>query len=299
MSFPISVIIPSFNGANRIVRLLRALEIQDESNFETIVVIDGSTDNTEAILNQNSWKLNLRIIKQENKGRAGARNGGAEEASGSILIFYDDDIEPSTNSISLHQRALITAPISVGGVLDPIDFKTEFGGYKAFISRNWISSLGNTPIILDSGNLFLTAANLAIKADVFHEIQGFDSFLNDAEDFDLAVRAFLKGYDIVYTPQNQVIHHAFDSCRTYTVRQREYRKAHDILIQHRGKNGLYKKYQVKKSPSKKLVYFFIPGLAAAAIDKGLFKFLPTQWRYALYARIISALSVYYPNRKLY
>lgn len=298
MSFPISVIIPSFNGANRIVRLLRALERQDEKNFETLVAIDGSTDNTLAILNQNSWKLNLQIITQENKGRAGARNAGAEKASGQMLIFYDDDVEPNPDSISLHLEALNSAPISVGQQLEPLNAPTEFGKYKAEISRKWLAGLGQDPVVLNNKTLFLTAANMAIKTEVFNKLQGFDSVLKDAEDFDLAVRAITNGHSIIYTPQNLVAHHAFDTCKAYINRQREYRKAHAILISLRDNNELYRKYDVVKSTGKKATYFFVPGITASAIDMGLFRFLPKNIRYALYARVISALSVYYPNRTL-
>lgn len=299
MSFQISVIIPSFNGALRISRLLHALEIQDRKDFETIVVLDGSTDNSREILNENNWGLNLRVINQKNKGRSGARNAGAAEALGEYLIFYDDDVEPDPDSISLHIEALNTGEISVGQQLELLNSTSEFGKYKAVISRRWVADLGNTPVILNSKNIFLTAANMAIKAEAFNQINGFDSVLKDAEDFDLAVRAFIKGYNIVFTPQNQAIHYAFDSCKSYILRQREYRKAHYILISLREDNQLYQKYQVKKSSIKKIIYFFIPGVSVMAVDRGLFSFLPVKCRYKIYARIISALSVYYPHRKLY
>lgn len=298
MAFPVSVIIPSYNGANRISRLLHALEEQDIKNFETIVVIDGSTDNTEEILNQIKWRLDLQIIRQKNKGRAGARNAGATVAKGQFFIFYDDDVEPQPDSVSLHIKTLQIGDISAGQQLEPLDSPSEFGKYKAIISRSWVADLGDKPITLNESNLFLTAANMAIKTEVFHTLKGFDFALRDAEDYDLAVRAFTKGYSIIFNPENHAIHHAFDSCRAYIHRQREYRKAHAILIKQREDNDLYRKYEVKKTPGKKLVYFFVPSATAAAIDKGFFVFLPQRWRHELYARIVSALSVYYPNRKL-
>lgn len=298
MDFSVSVIIPSYNGAVRISRLLHALEDQDTKDFETIIVIDGSTDNTAELLNQTDWNLNLQIIQQENKGRAGARNAGAEIANGKVLIFYDDDVEPHSDSVSLHIKTLQSGDISVGQQLEPINAKTEFGKYKAKLSRRWVVELGNSPIALTEKTLFLTAANMAIKKDVFLDLKGFDSKLRDAEDYDLAVRAFTKGNSIIFNPTNRVVHHAFDSCQMYISRQREYRKAHAILIAQRDDNPLYRKYEVKKTPSKKLIYFFVPGTTATAIDKGFFMFLPQRWRYGVYARIVSALSVYYPYRKL-
>ncbi len=298
MSFPISIIVPSYNGVAKIPRLLGALEKQDRKDFEIIVVIDGSTDNTKEYLEQSAWDLNLSIINQENKGRAGARNAGAAEAKGKYLVFYDDDVQPNSNSVSLHINALKSAPISVGQQLERLNSNTEFGRYKAVISRRWLEDLGANPVILNKKTLFLTAANMAIKTEVFHALKGFDLVLRDAEDFDLAVRAYLANFNIILTPANQVTHEALPSFRDYIFRQREYRKAHECLNQIRKENALFKKYDVNKTAAKKLIYFFIPGISIAAIDRGYFKFLPPIFRFAIYARIISALSVYYPNRKL-
>lgn len=298
MAFQVSVVIPTYNGAHRIAKLLHALEKQDVSDFETIVVIDGSTDGTEEILNRTPWKLKLQIISQTNKGRAGARNAGAKKAGGRYLIFYDDDVEPNPNSVSLHIFGLTTAPISVGQQLEPLESKTEYGRYKASISRKWLEYLGDEPIMLNAENLFLTAANMAIKKEVFEQLGGFDDNLTDAEDYDLAVRAFNNGYKIVYNSRNQVTHLGFNTFREYIVRQREYRKAHNKLIAASPNNVLYRKYEIKPTPGKKALYFFIPGFMPRAADQGLFRFLSRKIRFALYARVISALGVYYPNRKI-
>lgn len=297
MSFPISIIIPSYNGAGRISTLLSALERQDEQNFETIVVIDGSTDDTEEILSQKLWNLNLRVVSQENKGRAGARNAGAKLAAGKILIFYDDDVEPGSDSVSLHVAALQRAPISVGQQLEVLSGKSEFEKYKASISRKWLAGLGSEPIILNKENLFLTAANMSIRAEVFVKLNGFDQTLRDAEDYDLAVRAFLNEFKILFTPANQVTHHSFKSFKEYITRQREYQTAQKILMAERN-HDLYSKYHIEKNTAKQIVYFFIPGRLIKWVDKGYCKFIPLVYRHGIYARLVSALSVYYPNRRL-
>lgn len=298
MAFQVSVVIPSYNGAHRITRLLHALENQDSCDFETIVVIDGSTDATEEVLNKTPWKLNLQIIAQTNKGRAGARNAGVKQASGRYLIFYDDDVEPNPNSVSLHITDLAKAPISVGQQLESLGSQTEFGRYKALISRKWLAYLGDEPTLLNAENLFLTAANMAIEKTVFEQLHGFDDRLTDAEDYDLAVRAFNKDIHIVYNPRNQVTHRGLESFRECIERQREYRKAHRKLISERPNNVLYRKYEIKQTPIKKALYFFILGFIPRAADKGLFRVLPEKIRFALYSRVISALGVYYPNRKI-
>lgn len=297
----VSVIIPSYNGAHRISKLLAALENQDRSDFETILVIDGSTDNTLDIIRNTDWSLDIKILEQQNKGRAGARNAGAKIATAELLIFYDDDVIPEPNSISLHLTELENYPITVGQQLETQTATTEFGKYKAAISRQWLSGLGEEPMVLDQTNIFLTAANMGVSKPVFDHLNGFDPELSDAEDFDFAVRAFTQGYAIRYIPKNKVTHLSFDSFKAYILRQREYRKAQADLIQlrHNHKNrNLYQKYTVSRSLTNRIAYFFIPGIAVSAIDRGILKILPLKLRHFIYPRVISALSVYYPNRKL-
>jgi glycosyltransferase involved in cell wall biosynthesis len=69
----ISIIIPTFNGKNKLEKLLRSLELQSNKNFEIIIVVDGSTDGTIG-LKANNWDLNIKWIEETNNGRAGARN---------------------------------------------------------------------------------------------------------------------------------------------------------------------------------------------------------------------------------
>jgi glycosyltransferase involved in cell wall biosynthesis len=99
----ISVIVPTYNGAHRILNVLRALEDQKVNDFELIVAIDGSNDDTLTVLNNSNFSFkNFRIIEQPNKGRASIRNLGAKNADGDLLIFYDDDMRPASDSVAKH-----------------------------------------------------------------------------------------------------------------------------------------------------------------------------------------------------
>ncbi|MHA2403327.1 MAG: glycosyltransferase family 2 protein, partial [Candidatus Kariarchaeaceae archaeon] len=101
-SMRVSVIIPTFNRQDSVLRLLDSLcnqTITPES-FEVIVVEDGSTSNLQReILNNYSYKI--EYIWQENQGATIARNIGATNSRGQILIFVDDDISLSQNSLEL------------------------------------------------------------------------------------------------------------------------------------------------------------------------------------------------------
>src|SRR3989344_1647210 len=91
----VSIIIPTFNEEKTIANCLKYIKNQTYKPVEVIVVDDGSTDNTEKIikdlLGQDGAK-NLKLIHQNHKGPGPARNLGAKQAEGGILIFADADM---------------------------------------------------------------------------------------------------------------------------------------------------------------------------------------------------------------
>src|SRR3979490_1155633 len=88
----VSIIIPTFNGASRIANCLDALRQQVAGrDAEILVVNDGSTDNTANVVDRYPG---VRLITQANAGPAAARNRGALEARGKIILFTDDDCTP-------------------------------------------------------------------------------------------------------------------------------------------------------------------------------------------------------------
>lgn len=99
-----SICIPTYNRSKTILRTLKSLEIQEFKNFEVIVVDDGSTDDTEYIINnyiENS-NLNIKYFKKENGGKHTALNIGIEKAKGEFFLILDSDdwlIEDALNTI--------------------------------------------------------------------------------------------------------------------------------------------------------------------------------------------------------
>ncbi len=100
----ISVIIPTYQRAEVVCRNVLALARQtvDASRFEVIVVSDGSTDRTVEMLGALAVPFRLNVIDQELLGAAAARNAGAEIASGSLLVFLDDDMDPDPGLLDAH-----------------------------------------------------------------------------------------------------------------------------------------------------------------------------------------------------
>ena len=85
----ISVVIPCYNAEAFIKDAVESVLNQSVKPYEIIIINDGSTDNTVKILE--SYKDNIKIINQENKGDCSARNRGMEEAKGDWIAFLDAD----------------------------------------------------------------------------------------------------------------------------------------------------------------------------------------------------------------
>ena len=102
-----SIIIPVYNEEKTITNCLKSLLSQSYKDFEIIIVDDGSTDDTLAKVDKIKGSKVTKIIYQEHQGPALARNKGAKEASGQILVFVDADMEFEKNFLQNLTKPII------------------------------------------------------------------------------------------------------------------------------------------------------------------------------------------------
>ncbi|MEA2463515.1 MAG: hypothetical protein QOJ98_1262, partial [Acidobacteriota bacterium] len=97
-----SVVIPTWNRLEMLLRVLDALEAQlDPPPFEVIVINDGSTDETERVVSQ---RKGITFRTQANAGPGRARNHGVSLATGRFVIFIGDDTVPEPRFLAEHAR---------------------------------------------------------------------------------------------------------------------------------------------------------------------------------------------------
>jgi cellulose synthase/poly-beta-1,6-N-acetylglucosamine synthase-like glycosyltransferase len=170
-----SVIIPARNEARRISRTLQALKAQDYGNYEIIVVVNASSDNTEDVAKK--YADNVLVLEEGGVWRA--RNRGVEIADGDVVLFIDADTLPPKDWISSFVRVFRENRDvqAAGGLLMP----TEKGLSNSLSFRifNWRTRR--------SRYAMLFGGNSAFRRDFFVKIGGYNnsSYL---EDIELSVR---------------------------------------------------------------------------------------------------------------
>jgi GT2 family glycosyltransferase len=210
-----SVIVPTYNRPTRLrecLSALRALEYPP-SGFEVIVVDDGSEPPVPG-------EVSVRMIRSpRNEGPAAARNRGAAQARGAFLAFVDDDCLPRADWLTELERSLGDAPGCVVGGPMVNGFPDDLGS----IASAAIVECALAHYNADPGQAqFLVSANLAMPADLFRRVGGFDAALRTAEDRDFCQRCRQHGVRLVYATNAIVVHRQSPGLRVFWRRHYDY-----------------------------------------------------------------------------
>jgi glycosyltransferase involved in cell wall biosynthesis len=208
-SFPLfSIIIPTRDRAQQLRVCLEAIRGMDfpRKDFEVIVVDDGSTTAMDSVVAPFTQALNLTLVRQPNAGPAAARNTGAECAKGSLLAFTDDDCAPDPGWLRALAGYLACGP---GRMVGGKTRNTVVNNPFASASQQLISYLYEYYNADPANARFFTSNNLALPAEEFRQIGGFDTGFPRAagEDRELCDRWSFRGYQLVYAP-NAIVNHA-------------------------------------------------------------------------------------------
>jgi glycosyltransferase involved in cell wall biosynthesis len=203
----VSVIIPVHNGERYIAQSLRSIAIQIKSVSEVIVIEDGSSDGSIAIVEAfaNELSVPIRLIHTVGVGQSAARNAGAQIASGDYLAFLDqDDVWLDGHVVSMAE--CLDADPSSSMVYSDVNTIDEQGGLVILGLNSHLENAHpkrSLAEILIADVMALPSATM-IRRIEFLNLGGFDPSLHGYEDDDLYFRGFRAGWNPRYLAGSRV-----------------------------------------------------------------------------------------------
>ena len=230
---PLSVVVPSRNRRAALGELLIALARQSypADRFETVVVLDGSEDDSAEMIRRFDAPYALTVLEHDNAGAARSRNRGAEAAAFAHLVFVDDDIVPEPEFLAVHAHAHRRAPddhIALGRCPPVVEGSSWWG--QAL--RNWWED--HYRVKAQPGHRWTFAdcdgGNVSLPRSLFLAAGGFDEdFQGQREDWELGVRLLALGARFGYHPDAVGRHNLDSRLETHLRHQRRHGRD-DVLL---------------------------------------------------------------------
>lgn len=183
----VSVIVPTYNRAEFLENALRSVLGQSFTDFELIVVDDGGSDHTAALV-ESLNAASVRYLRHDRRrGSAAARNTGLLDARGEFVAFLDDDDEWYPEKLLRQMEALEASPPEVGAVYTGA-FSVERDS-RRIVAQRVPTARGDLREALRGGNCLGGASSMLMRRSCFDRIGLFDERLASFEDYDLWIRA--------------------------------------------------------------------------------------------------------------
>jgi len=261
-----SIIVPTYNCAGSIRKLLNTLTSQSYSNIE-VIVVDSSSDGTDRI----AEKYGVKVVKVGRRGLSYARNVGVKKANGEFLCFTDGDCWVEERWVERIVENFKNQRIGcVGGsvITEPINALSRYMGetivsfFPKYNSRKYIVTISQI-VEQPFGDVRLpVGCNMAFRRKALENIGGFDEdFRGGYEEFDVMIKLLKDGWLILIDPEVKVYHEAQTSITKLIRKTYNYGKGAKKLIRKyklplkpkfkRGFEGIFRSINHSKNTYKK------------------------------------------------
>ena len=176
-----SIIVPTYNRAHLIGKTIDTILSQSFTNFELIVIDDGSTDNTEDLIDQKYGKR-VKYFKKNNAERAAARNFGTQHAHGKYVLWFDSDDIMYPNYLEVANKIIVKESEPELVALSHHYLNTNNKEISVEIIPNDVNEL------LYKGNFFACNAVVVRKDIALENLFNEDRELTASEDYELWLR---------------------------------------------------------------------------------------------------------------
>lgn len=228
-----SIIVPVFNRPDEVDELLSSLLNQTFTDFEVLIVEDGSQKPCDEVCNKYADRLDLHYFMKPNSGPGQSRNYGAERAKGEYLLILDSDVVLPKGYLNAIEEELKREPADAFGGPD--------AAHESFTDTQKAISYSMTSFFTTGGirggkkkldKFYPRSFNMGIRRDVYMELEGF-SKMRFGEDIDFSIRIFKAGKHCRLFPEAWVWHKRRTDFRKF------YRQVYNSGI---ARINLYKKY---------------------------------------------------------
>jgi glycosyltransferase involved in cell wall biosynthesis len=284
----ITVIVPAYNAQKYIDKCINALLNQSylSEDYEVIVVDDGSSDKTADIIRG----YQVRYMRQRNKGPAAARNRGAREARGEIILFTDADCVPRSNWVEEMVKPFRDPEVMAVKGAYKTDQKTLIARFVQIEFEERFEMLKKAESID-----MIDTYSAGYRKSIFLALGGFDTSFPVAnnEDTELSYKMSNAGHKMVFNP-NAVVYHLNhpDSIKKY-VKLKYWRGYWRMIV--------YKKYpdkMLKDSYTPQILKLQILLMMIFLISLPLVVFFGNPMLYPLMVSIFLFILVAFPFIKL-
>jgi GT2 family glycosyltransferase len=197
----ISVVVPAFDNATELTECLRALVPSAGPETEILVVDDASTDNTGGVAS----RFGVRLFRLErNSGAGAARNHGAKQATGDVLLFVDSDVVVAPDTVARVARVFEERP-DVAAVFGSYDAAPRAPGLVSQF-RNLLHHFVHQQGDREASTFWAGCG--AVRRAVFEASGGFDTgrYTRAIEDIELGYRLREAGHRILLDKDLRVTH---------------------------------------------------------------------------------------------
>ncbi|HZY78496.1 MAG TPA: glycosyltransferase [Cyclobacteriaceae bacterium] len=191
-----SVIVPVYNRPGEVEELLASLCLQTYTNFEVVLVEDGSSVTSQSVYEKYSSKLSIQYFFKPNSGPGPSRNFGFSKAKGDYLVVFDSDCVIPPDYFMLVERHLAANPLDVWGGPDRGhgDF-TVLQQAMAYSMSSVLTTGGIRGGKKSIGSFQPRSFNMGMSRNAYEKTGGF-KFDRYAEDIELSIRASKMGLKV-------------------------------------------------------------------------------------------------------
>lgn len=255
----VSIVIPAYNAERTILETLDSVFQQIFTDFEVIIIDDGSTDQTVELLKK-IQDPRLKVFSYSNGGLSVARNRGIARASGDYIAFLDADDLWTSDKLELQLAALQTDPAA--GVAYSWTCNMSQTG-EAFYPGHSVTYSGNVYAQLLLGNFLASGSNCLIRRDAIASVGEFDPSLRSYEDWDYWLR-LAPHWSFVVVPKYQILYRQSSGAMSSKIDVMEH---YSKIVIDQAFRLAPPEFQILKKQSLARNYQYLAGLCLAYADQ--------------------------------